>query len=223
MVLQRGHERPRFRGHGSGRAFANRGLNLLFRFGDHARDLARQMQRRIAAWQRQDANIIFLGLPFFLFSRRGSFKCHPFRSRGRLDLFGRRRNFEIGGCFREGKPIRRRESDAPNVAGNFEFHTNLKQFANGSRALNPRDARADGARLAPRFIMRHLERDPHIFQDVMFGLIPATVAINDQAGSAFLKRPAQGVYARHGKRHGLDNPRRPPLLRLWLRMKIRFH
>ena len=70
--------------------------------------------------------------------------------------------------------------------------------------------------------MGDLKGDPHIFQDVVFGLVAGAVAINDQGGSAFLKRTAERVHTRHCERHGLHNSRRAPLLGFLIGMKIRF-
>jgi hypothetical protein len=55
--------------------------------------------------------------------------------------------------------------------------------------------------------MRHLKRDPHIFQNIMFGLVAATVTADQKSGSAFLKRAAQRVNAGDRERNGLNNAR----------------
>src|ERR1700761_6162388 len=84
----------------------------------------------------------------------------------------------LRGCgFRLREPIFRRKRDTPDVAGSFEFERNLEKLANGAWALNPRDTTAHGARRFAFLRVRHFELHPHIFQNVMLGLIAAAVAV----------------------------------------------
>src|SRR5580704_4080697 len=106
-----------------------------------------------------------------------------------------------------GEPIWRRKCDAPNISGHFHFDANLKKFANSSRALNPGYTSTRGARRLRGIVVRHLKRDPHIFQHVMFGLVAATMTANQKSGSAFLKGTAKRVNAGDGERHGLHDAR----------------
>ena len=69
--------------------------------------------------------------------------------------------------------------------------------------------------------MGHLEGDPHIFQNIMFRLEAAAVAIDDQCGGALLKRPAERIYTGNSERHGLHNSCCASLLGLDFRMNVR--
>jgi hypothetical protein len=68
--------------------------------------------------------------------------------------------------------------------------------------------------------MWDFQRDPHIFQDVMLGLIARAMAINDQSGGAFLKWAAKRVHTRYGQGHGLHNARAAALLRFLFGMDV---
>jgi hypothetical protein len=46
-------------------------------------------------------------------------------------------------------------------------------------------------------------------------LIAATVAIDDEGGSALLKRTAERIHADNGQRYGLNDARASPILRFW--------
>jgi hypothetical protein len=54
----------------------------------------------------------------------------------------------------------------------------------------------------------------------MFGLVPAAVAINDQAGGALLKWATQSVHPGDGKRDGLNNSGGASLLRFHFGMNV---
>ncbi len=84
----------------------------------------------------------------------------------------------IGFSLRE--PIFRRERDAPYVTGRFEFECNLEKLADRARTLNPSDASPHDAMLLAFFGVRHFDLHPHIFEDVMLGLIAAAVAVEDE-------------------------------------------
>ena len=84
-------------------------------------------------------------------------------------------------AIRKREPILRRKRDAPGVTGKLQLQGNLKKLAHGTRALNPRNTAADGARRLPGLRVRHLEAHPHIFQDVVLRLIAAAVAIDDES------------------------------------------
>lgn len=113
----------------------------------------------------------------------------------------------IGRGFLRRKPIGWRKRDSPSVAGNFEFESDLKKLADGARALDPCDAAANGARGLIGFSVRHIERNPHIFQDVVLRLIAAAVAIDDESGSTFGEGTAERVNAGDRERDRLHDAR----------------
>ena len=112
------------------------------------------------------------------------------------------------------------KGNAPNVSGNFQLYSNLKQLTHGPRPLNPCNAPSDGSRFTPRFVVGHFERNPHIFQNVVFGLVARAVAINDKRGGALLKWAAKRVHSRYCERNGLHDPAAAPLLCFRIRMQI---
>ena len=54
----------------------------------------------------------------------------------------------------------------------------------------------------------------------MFGLVPATLAIDRECGGALLKRASKRIDARHGEGYGLDDSSCAPLLGLLFLMEI---
>jgi hypothetical protein len=70
--------------------------------------------------------------------------------------------------------------------------------------------------------MGHFERDPHIFQDIMFGLIAAALAINGHRGGAFLKWPPERIHPRYREGNGLDDSFGAPFLWFLLGIEVRF-
>ena len=225
LRLQCGQQRAGFRSHGVRSALAGRALNLLLGLGDNPRHLPRDLHGRIGfGRQRKHADVVLHGFrPSPL--RRGRFFRSPFLSLGNcLQWLRRGGNFQsgYGTGFGEGKPIAGWEGNSPDVSADFQLNADLKQLANRSRALNPCDAPPDRSGLAAGFIVGHFKRDPHIFQNVMFGLVSGAVAINDQSRSSFLKRTSERVHARHGKRNGLHDPRAATLLGFLVRMEVRF-
>src|SRR2546423_13317556 len=119
-----------------------------------------------------------------------------------------------GGCsclglfgFGKREPVLGREANAPDVSGQLQFQGDLEELADGARTLNPGDAPANGASRLARLRMGHFERHPHIFKDVMFGLITTAVAVDNQRGSAFVERSTQGVDTSNRQKHGLYNAR----------------
>src|SRR6266446_79692 len=119
-----------------------------------------------------------------------------------------------GRSVRKGEPVVGREGDAPRVAGKLQLQGNLKELPHGARALNPGNASADGARRLSGLRVRHLERDPHIFQDVVLRLVAAAVAIDDQCGSVLGELAAESVDTRNGQGNRLDNARAAALAQL---------
>src|SRR3989449_7698482 len=80
----------------------------------------------------------------------------------------------------EREPILRGKRDSPHVPGIFELERDLKKLADRTRPLNPGDLAANRARLVVRLGVRDFERHPHVFQDVVLGLVARAVAIDDQ-------------------------------------------
>jgi hypothetical protein len=71
-------------------------------------------------------------------------------------------------------------------------------------------------------IVGHFECDPHVLQNIMFGLVPGSVAIDDQGGGTFLKRAAKRVNTRDSQRDSLHDARAAPLLDFLVGMRVRF-
>src|SRR5579862_377662 len=140
-------------------------------------------------------------------SRRWLSLCFRFRCRNRRAQ-----------TFRGREPVCWRERDPPYIAGDFQLDADLEQLAHGSRTLDPCNASTHDAGVALGLGMRHLERHPHIFQDVVLGLVPAAVAVNNERGSSFLERPPERIHASYSERNGLDNARAPPLAKIRLLM-----
>src|SRR5580698_1647478 len=109
------------------------------------------------------------------------------RGRGRLR----------GGAFRLREPILGRKRNTPNVAGRFEFERDLEKLAHGAWTLNPCDAAAYGTRRFAFLRVRDFQLDPHIFQDVMLGLIAAAVAIQYQGRGALHEWAAESIDTGH--------------------------
>src|SRR5260370_14518014 len=114
----------------------------------------------------------------------------------------------------EGEPVLGRKSDAPGVPGKLQLQGDLEELADCARALNPSDASADGTRRLSGLRMGHLERDPHIFQNVVFRLVAAAVAIDDEAGRTFVEGATECVDTRDGQWNGLERARGLPLARM---------
>src|SRR5256885_2123449 len=113
----------------------------------------------------------------------------------RLFLFGKR------------EPIFWREGDAPHVAWHFQFQGDLEELPDGARALNPSNAAARGTWGLACLRMGDLEGDPHVFQHVVFGLIAAAVAVDNESGGPLSERPTEGVDSRNRQRNRLNNAR----------------
>ncbi len=226
LGLQSGEQRAGFRSHCVGGAFTRRALNLLFGLGDQPRHLSGKLRGGIDCDRRRKNAYIVLHRFRHWCLRSGQFSWYgPIFCFGkRLRSLGRDGNLQFGRGFGLGerKPIARRKSNSPNVSGNFDLHADLKELADRTRTLNPRDARSDTARLPPWFIVGHFERDPHVLQDVVFRLIAGAVAINDQRRGALLKGTAERVHARNRERHGLHNTCGTPLLGFLFSIMIRF-
>src|ERR1700756_932430 len=114
----------------------------------------------------------------------------------------------------EGEPVLGWKSDAPGVAGKLQLQGDLEELADRARALNPGDASADGARRLSGFRMGHLERDPHIFQNVVLRLVAAAVAIDDEGGGTFVEGATECVDTRDGQGNGLNDARAAALAQL---------
>ena len=205
LQLERRNQGPRFERDSLGRALTYCSAQLQLGLIDQLAYLrsSRQIDR---GCQRERAHMGFRG--------RGDRRRRP----GVLSRRCGRRRRNCGrrhGCqaFGKRKPISRRKGNAPEVAGNLEFDADLKQFAHGARPLDPHHAGADGPRDASRLRMRNLQRYPHVFENVVLGLVAATVAIDDQSGGAFLKRTPQRIHAGDGERNGLHNTRAAALVR----------
>src|SRR6266852_847550 len=107
----------------------------------------------------------------------------------------------------KGEPILRRKSDAPSVAGKLQLQSHLEELPDGARTLNPGDAAADGPRRVSGLRMRYLERDPHIFQDVVLRLVATAVAIDDEGGSTFVEGATERVHTCDAQRNSLNDAR----------------
>ena len=108
-------------------------------------------------------------------------------------------------------PVFGRKSNAPHITGNLEFQSHLKQLPHRSRPLDPRHTPAHLPRQLSCLRVRNLQSHPHVLQDVVFRLVAAAMAINDQARRALNKRPPQRIHALHHQGHSLHNPRTAPL------------
>src|ERR1700682_372151 len=108
---------------------------------------------------------------------------------------------------RKGEPVVWRESDAPGVSWKLQLQGHLEELPHGTRALNPGDTSADGARRLSGFRVRHLERDPHVFQNVVLRLVAAAVAIDDQRGGTLSEGATKGVHTRDAEGNRLNNAR----------------
>ena len=193
LLLQSGDERSGLGHRGLGRNFANGGLQFLLGFLDEVGHLLCQRGRGIGEpYDGQDAKV-------------GYGQCRQF---GGWD-FGL-------ALLREWEPIMLGKGNAPEIAGDLEFNADLEEFPDRARALNPSDARAHRAWLTIRLGVRNLQGDPHIFQDIVLGLVPAAVTTHDDGGGAFLKRAAECVYAGDGHRDCLGDSRTTTFLRLKL-------
>src|SRR5216684_7896449 len=104
------------------------------------------------------------------------------------DLHRRSRRERRLRSIRKREPIFRGKSDSPYVAGKFEFERHLEKLAHRARALNPGDAAPHGAGRLAGLGMRHLERDPHILENVVLGLVATAVAIDDERRGALAER-----------------------------------
>src|SRR5438270_6347158 len=93
--------------------------------------------------------------------------------------------------IRKREPVVRRKRDAPGIARELQFQSDLKELAHRARALNPSHASPDGTRCVPCFRMGHLEGDPHIFQDIVLRLVATSVAIDDERRGALTERPSE--------------------------------
>ncbi len=105
----------------------------------------------------------------------------------------------------EGDPILRRKRDAPDVAGNFQLQRHLKKLPHCSRPLNPGNAAAHRARWLADFRVGDLHAHPHVFQDVVFRLVAATMAIDNQRRGPLHEGAPEGVDTRHDKRDRLHD------------------
>ncbi len=115
---------------------------------------------------------------------------------------------------RKSEPVFGRKGDAPRVPRKLQLKRHLEELAHGARPLNPGDASADRAWRLAGFRVRHLERDPHIFQNVVLRLVAAAVAIDDQCGSTLVEGATERVHTRNGQGNRLNNPRAAPLAQL---------
>jgi hypothetical protein len=60
--------------------------------------------------------------------------------------------------------------------------------------------------------VRYLNRNPHVLENIVLRLVAATVAVDDEGGSALLERAAQCIHADNGQRNGLQDARTAPPL-----------
>ena len=125
-------------------------------------------------------------------------------------------------CFHVGKcePIFGRKSDAPYVAGGLQFERHLKKLPHRSRPLNPRYPPTHHSRRLPGIRMRNFQLHPHIFQNIMFRLIAASVAINDQGRSVLGKRASDGIHPGNRQGHGLHDARAAALPQIRVGMPL---
>src|SRR2546423_11902347 len=101
--------------------------------------------------------------------------------------------FSFGKC----EPIFWRKGDTPGVSGRFQFQSDLEELTDRARALNPGNTAAHSARRLTAFGVGYFQSDPHILEHVMFGLVAAAMAIDDERRSAFVEGAAQGVHTGH--------------------------
>ena len=137
---------PGFRSNRARGALPDSALDLLLGLGDQPRHLPRKLRRK----RRRHGQS----------GRTRTLSSTGCRLRGCAEHSGVVQSAFVLANFRgsEGAEIsslnrirgretnRRRKSDTPNVPADFEFHTNLKQFPDRPRALNPSDATPDSAR-----------------------------------------------------------------------------
>ena len=121
-------------------------------------------------------------------------------------------------CQNKIAPILRRKSDAPHISWELQLQCHLKQLPHCSRPLNPCHSSTYLPGRLPGLRMWNLQRHPHIFQDVMFRLVTAPVAINDQARRALDERAPQRIHAGYHQRHRLHNSRTAPFAQFFARI-----
>ena len=196
-----------------------RRVQLLLRFRHQPRHLPRELQRSVCGTRRrrERAHVVDAHRRWrqFRLQRGQNLFC---RMSGTGFLFQQNhRQLLVDLPFRlriESEPVFRRKCDAPNVARNLQFQRHLKQLPNRPRPLNPRHSAAYPSRRLPRFLMRYLQLYPHVFQDVVLRLEPATVAVDDQARGPFHEGSAERVDARDHQWNGLHDARAPPFAQL---------
>ena len=98
------------------------------------------------------------------------------------------------------------------LPGSFQFERHLKKLPHRSRPLNPRHPSTHHSRRLPGIRMRNLQLHPHIFQNIMFRLIAASVTINDQRRSVLRKRTPNGIHAGYRYGYSLHDARAATLL-----------
>jgi hypothetical protein len=128
------------------------------------------------------------------------------------DAFGSSGNRRQGEIFGEGEPIRWGERDSPDIARHLQLYSNLEKLANRPGPLDPGHPRPNHAWVATRLVVRHLDRDPHVLQNVVLGLIPAAMGVNDQRGRSLLEGSPERIDAGYRKWNGLNDARAAALL-----------
>ena len=124
--------------------------------------------------------------------------------------------------FLRSKPIGRREGNAPGVSWVFQLERDLEKLPDRSRPLDPCHSPAHRSRRLAGFGVRDFERDPHVFEDVVLGLVAASVAVDDESRGALGERTSQRVNTRYSERDCLHNPRAAALPQFLVLVRDRF-
>src|SRR6266481_2407898 len=184
-------------------------MNLLLRLREQSRHLPRQLQRRIrrARRGREHSQIIRRRHSRFRFHNRQRRFARRRHSDARRQIQRRSRIRQKLIFFRKRKPVVGRKRNPPRIPRCLQLQRHLKQLPHRPRPLDPRHLPAHAPRRMPLLRVRNLQVHPHIFQHVMFRLVPAPVAIDDQSRSPLRKRTPQRVHTRHHQWHGLHDTR----------------
>src|SRR5271165_2163033 len=184
------------------------GLNLLLCFREESRHLSGELQRCVRCACRRWKHAYVVGNPtnWFGFGMSEGRFSWEWGSNSRRQ-FGRDSPHRGESLFLWiTKPVFRWKGDAPGIPRHFQFQRDLKQLTDSARPLNPGYFAAYAPGAMPGLWRRHFQVDPHVFQDVVLGLVAAPVTINDEGGGSFGKGAAQGVHAHNIQRYRLHDP-----------------
>jgi len=122
------------------------------------------------------------------------------------DRLARRRN---GGCRGRHRnrasdcpePVFRRRGNAPDIRGDLQFDTDLRELARTPRRVDGTHQGTHQGRFRSASDFRDLERDPCSDTKIMPRRIAATVQIETEGGGSFLKRLTKTVLAGNNQRN----------------------